>query len=223
MAAAVLVGAATAVKAPAVLADAAVVLASLLHAPAEARRLRARLGRAFDVFGLSLVTVLGLGLVSGLGTGWVHGLAAPLGRNSLLSPSTELGIHAGALLREHLVPFTHVVGALLLAALVGYVLVRAPARSAADVVLAAAGVMTAGLLLSPVVHYWYFFWCLPFLACAVLPRRLTRVAVALTGVLGLLAPVQLVHRPLPFSGTMILLGVGAALLTALEPRDLRRS
>ena len=107
-------------------------------------------------------------------------------------------------------------------AVVGYVVLRAPARSAADVVLAAAAVMSAALLLSPVVHYWYFFWCLPFLACAALPRRFRRAAIAMTVVLGLLAPVDLTRHHLPFSGLIMLVGLGAALLTVIDPRDLGR-
>ena len=74
MTAAVLVGAATAVKAPAVLADAAVVLASLPHVSVGIRGARDACGRALEVFGLSAATVLVLGLVSGLGTGWIGGL-----------------------------------------------------------------------------------------------------------------------------------------------------
>ena len=219
---AVMVGAATAVKAPALLVDAAVVLASLPNVSTGFSGTPIRLRRALEVIALSTATVLVLGLVSGLGTGWVGGLSTPLGHHSPLSPSTELGVHIGALLGLNLVMLAHLMAALLLLAVVGYVVLHAPARSAADVVLAAAAVMSAAILLSPVVHYWYFFWCLPFLACAGLPRRLGRVSVATTVALGLLAPVELTRHHLPFSGTMMLFGLGAALLTVLEPRDARR-
>ena len=219
---AMLVGAATAVKAPAVLADAAVVLASLPHVSTGLRGVPIRLRRALEVVGLSTGTVLALGLVSGLGTGWVGGLSTPLSHKSPLSPSTQLGVHLGALLRMNLVPSAHALAALLLLGVAGYVVLRAPARSAADVVLAAATVMTAAVLLSPVVHYWYFFWCLPFLACAVMPQRFRRTAVAVTFVLGLLAPVDFAQHHLPFSGTMMAVGLGAALLTVIDPGDGRR-
>jgi hypothetical protein len=222
MAGAVLVGAATGVKAPAVLVDAAVVLASLPHVSTGLRGVPIRLRRALEVVGLSSATVLALGLVSGLGAGWIGGLATPLSHRSPLSPSTQLGVHLSALLRVNLVTLVHLLAALLLLAVVGRVVLRAPARSAADVVLAAATVMTAAILLSPVVHYWYFFWCLPFLACAVVPRRFRRMAVAMTFVLGLLAPVDLARHHLPFSGTMMLVGLGAALLTVIDPRDAGR-
>jgi alpha-1,6-mannosyltransferase len=174
------------------------------------------------VLGLSTATVLALGLVSGLGTGWIRGLSTPLSHRSLLSPSTELGLHVGALLGLHLVTFAHLLAALLLVAVVAYVVLHAPAESAADVVLGAAVVMSAAVLLSPVVHYWYFFWCLPFLACAALPRRFQRATVAMTLVLGLLAPFELTRHHLPFSKTMMVLGISAALLTLLDPRDLSR-
>jgi alpha-1,6-mannosyltransferase len=75
--------------------------------------------------------------------------------------------------------------------------------------------MSATVLLSPVVHYWYFFWCLPFLAAAVLPRRFARAALAMTLVLGLLAPVDLSAHHLPFSWTIMLVGLGLALSSAL--------
>jgi hypothetical protein len=222
MTAAVVVGAAAAIKAPAILADAAVVLAAVQGVHRGRIPVRVRLGRALDVFGLSVVTVLGLGLVSGLGTGWIHGLSTPLRTASPLSASTQLGLHAGHLVGEHLVPAAHLVGEALLVAVVGYVVLRAPARSAADVLGAAAAVMTATVLLSPVVHYWYFLLCLPFLACAVLPRRHRRAATIMTLTLGLLAPVEMIHRHLPFSRTIMYAGICLALLSVLEPRDLRR-
>ena len=219
---AALVGAATAVKAPAVLAGAAVVLASLPYVSTGLRGTTPRLRRACGVLGLSTATVLALGLVSGLGTGWIRGLSTPLSHRSLLSPSTELGLHVGALLGLHLVTFAHLLAALLLVAVVAYVVLHAPAESASDVVLGAAAVMSAAVLLSPVVHYWYFFWCLPFLACAALTQRFQRATVAMTLVLGLLAPFELTRHHLPLSKTMMVLGISAALLTLLDPRDLSR-
>jgi hypothetical protein len=221
MVGAVLVGAATAIKAPAILADTTVVLASLPHVCGGIRGVPTRLRRALEVLGLSTATVLALGLVSGLGIGWVRGLSTPLSRHSPLSLSTELGVHLGALLGLHLLTLAHATAALLLVAIVGYVVIRAPAGSSAGAVRAAAVVTSAAVLLSPVVHYWYFFWCLPFLACAALPRRFELVTAALTLSLGLLAPVELTRHHLPFSGTLMLVGIGAALLTVLDPRDLR--
>jgi hypothetical protein len=220
--AAVLVGAAAAVKAPAVLADAAVILASLPHVSTGVRGVQSRVCRAIEVLGLSIATVLGLGLISGLGTGWLGGLSAPLSHHTLLSLSTQLGVHVGALFGLHLVAPAHLLAALVLAAIVGYVVLRAPARSAVDVVLAAASVMTAAVVLSPVVHYWYFFWCLPFLACAAMSRRFRRTAVAMTCALGLLAPVDLTRHHVPFGETMMLVGLGAALLTVIDQQDARR-
>jgi len=217
--AALVVGAATAVKAPALLADVALVLASLQDAPAGIRGVGMRAARGLEVLALSAMTVLGLGLVSGLGTGWVSGLATPLGHRSLLSVSTEVGVHLGALLGLHLVSVAQGLAALLLVAIIAWVGLCAPSTSAADVVVAAAVVMSAAVLLSPVVHYWYVLLCLPFLACAVLPRRFLRLAVSMTLVLGLLAPVELTRRPLPFSRTMILIGLGAAFLTVIDLRD----
>jgi len=220
--AALLVGAATAIKVPAVLADAAVILASLPHVSTGLAGVRARVARAIEVLALSAATVLGLGAVSGLGTGWIGGLTTPLSHHSPLSPATELGLRAGPLLGLHLVTPTHVLAAAMLLLVTAYVVLRSPSETPGDAVRAAAVVMTATVLLSPVVHYWYFLWCLPFLASAVLSRRFRRWALVLTLTLGLLAPVDMSAHHLPYSGRIMLVGLGIAFLTVLDPRDLGR-
>ena len=107
-----------------------------------------------------------------------------------------------------------VVATLLLGALTLLTVLTRPSGAAPAVVSATAGVMSASVLLSPVVHYWYFLWCLPFLACAALPSRAARVAFSMTLMLGLLAPVDLSHH-IPDASTIMLGGVSAAFLAAL--------
>jgi hypothetical protein len=52
----------------------------------------------------------------------------------------------------------------------------------------AAAVLFAAVLLSPVVHYWYFLWCVPVLACLPLRRPAASALVAGITTLGLVAP-----------------------------------
>ena len=218
LAGAVLVGAATAIKAPAVVADVAVVLASVTQTASGQASMRDRARRASLVVGVSAATVLGLGLVSGLGTGWLSGLSTPLRHRSPLSPTTEVAVHLGRLVGVSLLTPVHLLAVSLLALVVGWVGLRAPARNAADVVRAAAIVMSATLLLSPVVHYWYYFWCLPFLASAALSLRARRGVLGMTLVLGLIAPADYSAGHLSFSSTLVLVGVGAAAASFFLPR-----
>jgi hypothetical protein len=217
--AAVLVGAAASVKAPAMVAAVAVVLASLPHG---AQPARARARRTLEVLGLAAGTLFGVGAASGLGAGWVAGLTTPLSHRSTLSPSTEVGVVLSTLTGAHVVTPLHVVGTLLLLVLVVHILAAGPTGPSPSVMAAAATVMSATVLLSPVVHYWYFLWCLPFLACSALPPRPAGLALRMTLVLGLLAPVDQSHH-IPLASTIMLVGVGGTLLTAIRPRhDVRR-
>jgi hypothetical protein len=212
--AAVLVGAAASVKAPAMVAAVAVILASLPHG---APPVRARARRTLEVLGLSAGTLLGVGAASGLGAGWVAGLTTPLAHRSTLSPSTEVGLVLSTLTGAHMVTPLHIVGTLLLLVLVVYILAIGPTGPSPGVMAAAATVTSGTVLLSPVVHYWYFLWCLPFLACSALPRRPAGLALRMTLVLGLLAPVDQSHH-IPLASTIMLVAVGGTLLTAVVPR-----
>jgi hypothetical protein len=218
----VLVGAAAAVKAPAVVADVTIVLAGVSQAGLGAGSVLDRFRRAVVVVAVSLATLFGLGLVSGLGAGWVAGLMTPLRHRSPLSPTTEIAVHVGEILGVQLLTPVRVVAVVVLVLTLAWVVLRAPARSSADVVRYAAVATSATVLLSPVVHYWYFFWCLPFLASAVLPYRLRRATVCLVLALGLLAPVEFKAGHLPFSAALVALGVGAVLAGALAPQSMGR-
>jgi hypothetical protein len=218
----VLVGAAAAVKAPALVADVAIVLAGVSQAGLVVGSVLDRFRRGVVVVAVSLATLFGLGLVSGLGSGWVAGLMTPLQHRSPLSPTTEIAVHVGEILGVQLVTPVHVLAVVVLVLTLAWVAVRAPVRSSADVVRYAAMVTSATVLLSPVVHYWYFFWCLPFLAAAVLSHRLRRGTFWLVLALGLLAPADFSAGHLPFSAALVALGLGAAVAGALFPQDMGR-
>jgi hypothetical protein len=192
---ALLVGVAAAVKAPGFLAVAGVVLLSL---PAGAG-LFARVRRTATVSAAAVVVVLAAGWLTGLGTGWVGALSVPDAEYTTLSLSAVTGRWARRLLDRAGptgITIAHSVHPELLAKRTGTVLVAVVAiwvvlrwrsgtpRSA----LAATGVVfLAAVVMSPVVHYWYFFWCVPVLACVPLRRPARAALVAGTLTLGLTA------------------------------------
>ncbi len=53
-----------------------------------------------------------------------------------------------------------------------------------------AAVALASVVLSPVVHHWYVFWCLPFVAACVLPHRGRRTLLHVSWLGGLVAPLD---------------------------------
>ncbi|WP_310964597.1 polyprenol phosphomannose-dependent alpha 1,6 mannosyltransferase MptB [Nocardioides terrisoli] len=190
--AAVLAGVAASVKAPGGLVALGVVLLSL-HPGA---RLSQRLRRTVEVGVLGAGTVVAIGIASGLGFGWVHGLAVPAHERTLLAPSVYTGHlldeglrglgHLGHVVLTDLHPSTIIrIGAV---ALLGAVIIGTLVRTRTETIPALRGtalVMLAATLLSPVLQYWYFLWCLPLLACVRLSREQASAAVTAGAVLGL--------------------------------------
>jgi hypothetical protein len=194
--AALLVGAAAAVKVPGAFAAVGVVLASLdVH-----DGWLARVRRSALVAAVVAGVVLGTGWLTGLGTGWISALAVPDQEHTVLSLSSVAGHlvrttldHAGPSgldLAHELHPerLAKKLGLVLFVLVAAWVLLRGrfdPPRRA----LAGAGVvLLAGVVLSPVVHYWYFLWCVPVLACLPLRRPAAATLVAAIVTLGLTAP-----------------------------------
>jgi len=191
---AVLAGAAAGVKIPGGLVCVGIVLVSL---PVGAG-LAARLRRVGSVGAVSVGTLLGLGVVTGIGNGWLRALTVPGEVNTPLSATTLVGgvldwlaLHLGlgtdpALFRD-LVRSLGLAAALALGARVvlGW---RAGSRRTAIAAVAAVG--AAFVLLSPVVHLWYFLLLPPFLATLRLPRHATGGLIALSVLLGLVAPLD---------------------------------
>jgi len=192
---ALIVGVAAAVKAPGFLAAAGVVLLSL---PAGAGLL-ARARRATTVGAAAAGVVLVAGWLTGLGTGWVGALSVPDAEYTTLSLSAVTGRWARRVLDRAGptgISLAHTLHPELLAKRAGTVLVAVVAlgvvvgwRSGTPRrALAATGVVfLAAVVMSPVVHYWYFFWCVPVLACVPLGRRARAALLAGTLTLGLTA------------------------------------
>lgn len=186
LAAAAVVGLATAVKAPAAVATLGVVLLTLPAGAGTAQRLR--LGASAGA--VALGTTVGLGAVGGLGVGWLGTMRGTLVLHTPLSLTFDLGRVLSAITREDAAPPVDLVG-LGLVALAGTVaLWRAPTGQDGRALVTAGSVMFLTVALSPVTNYWYFLWCLPLLACCRLPPVVVSGVVALTVYLGLIAPLN---------------------------------
>jgi hypothetical protein len=214
LAAAVLLGLAASVKFPALILCLPVALAGL---PADAS-IRTKLSRTVTVTGGATLVVWVLGVWSDVGVGWIHGLSAPLSSHTPLALTTDLAVLAGHMGAHNLLGAARFGGPIVLVLLAVVLLNRRRSGSPAHVV-AIAGILTvAYVALSPVVHPWYFFGALPFLAIGVWKHRFTRAAVAFTLALGLLAPDDL-SLHLPLQGLVQALGLLAAAAALVTRQD----
>ncbi len=207
-------GHAAAVKLPGGLVCIGIALIALPVGATVAQRLR----RFAQVGAVSCGALVLPGLLAGLGVGWVHALGVPGTVKVPLSMPTMLGAFLDLVARvlgAGLAPdtFLGIVRALAqVAALAIAVRVALTWRTGdrAEAVRAVAVVMGALIVLSPVVHLWYFLWVLPFLATIRLPRL---------GALGLLAAVVIsgLVAPLDSSlhGAYVAIVVGSLLVTGL--------
>ncbi len=220
-----LLGCAASVKVPALLGVVPVALALLLT-----RRHQGRWSRtwASGTVGLgALATLLVLGLASGFGTGWVAGLRSPLTVVSPLSMSTQLGRVLAHLSGAPDVPLVQSIGAVLVVACGAWSLLRPAVLTPEQAVTSGALFSTAAVFLSPVVHLWYFFWCLPLLASLPLGSGLRRTGIAVTALFGLLAPLdasQHLPRATGWQALALVLAVAAGLVPwrvheAVRPRQ----
>lgn len=190
---------------------------ALLVLPAGASLLQ-RLRMLTKVGVVSCLALVVPGFLAGLGVGWVHALSVPGTVNVPLSMPTVLGGFLdliARLLGTGLEPgtFLGLVRALAqLAALIIAIRIALtwPTGDRARAISAVAAVTGVLILLSPVVHLWYFLWTVPFLAA----MRLSRL-----GSLGLLAAVVIsgLVAPLDSSlhGAYVAIVVGSLLVTAL--------
>lgn len=191
---ALLAGAAAAVKLPGGIVCIGVVLLSLPAAATLAQRSR-RLAAAGAV---SVLTLLGLGVLWGVGAGWVGGLTVPGSVNTPLSMPTVLGgildwVASGIGLDLRRAFFLDLVRRLASAAslvVTCAIAFRWETGSRTAAVKAVALLVGATILLSPVVHLWYFLWLVPFLAVLKLSRISSAALVAMSVVLGLVAPLD---------------------------------
>jgi hypothetical protein len=191
---AVLAGVAAGVKVPGGLVAVGIVLVSLPVGAGVAARLR-RLGAAGAV---SVGTLVGIGVVTGIGNGWLRALTVPGEVNTPLSATTLVGgvldwlaLHLGlgtepAFFRD----LVRAVGLLTSLGVGVWVALRWETGSRRTAIAAVATVGGAFVLLSPVVHLWYFLLLPPFLAAQRLPRYATGALVAVSVLLGLVAPLD---------------------------------
>jgi hypothetical protein len=216
---AALAGLAAAVKAPGGLVCLGIVLVSL---PAGARFVE-RLRRTLGVAMVSVGVLVGLGLATGLGAGWLNGLTVPAAVSTPLSLTTMAGTGlAGLTGAEVFHNLTRLVGGLAALALGGWVLLRAPTGRRDVALSAVSATVLAFVVLSPVVHIWYFLWAVPFVAA----RRLSPVPmtalVALSVIGGLAAPLDSslhgAYVVIVF-GVMLVVTVAALLLLTRSSRD----
>jgi hypothetical protein len=191
---AMLAGVAAGVKVPGGLVCVGIVLCSLPYGAPVVARLR----RIAAVGAVAVATLVGLGVVTGIGNGWLGALTVPGEVNTPLSATTLVGgvldwlaLHLGIGTRPAL--FRDMVRALgLLAALAigGWVALRWETGSRRTALAAVATVGGAFVVLSPVVHLWYFLLLPPFLATQRLPRDAAGALVAVSLLLGLVAPLD---------------------------------
>ena len=222
---ALLGGAAAAIKLPGGLVCVGVALVSLPAGVALLGRVR----RMAAVGGLAMGFVVGLGVVWGLGLGWVGALAVPGSVHTPLSMPTVLGGFlddvAGwlglGLRQSFLLEHTRDVATLGSLVFVGWVALTWPTGSRAPALKAVTSVVAVTLLCSPVVHLWYFLWLVPFVAPLRLPPLGTRALVALSLILGLVAPLDSSLHEAYLAiivGILIVGGLAAALLLTEKSR-----
>lgn len=210
---ALLGGLAAAVKLPGGLVCLGVALIALPAGATLAQRVR-RLLRVGIVAAAALVVP---GLAWGLGVGWVHALDVPGTVNTPLSLATVVGDWLDLLARgvgadvpdgrflDHVRLLAQVA---ILVVATGVALTAPTGRSGA--VRAVAVVMGATVMLSPVVHLWYFLWVLPFVGSLRLSRLGMTGLLAVSVVAGLVAPLDS-----SLHGAYLAIVIGSMLVAAL--------
>lgn len=211
---ALLGGLAAAVKLPGGLVCVGVVLLALPAAATVAQRVR----RLADVGALAILALVVPGMSSGLGVGWLGALDVPGTVNTPLSLPTVVGGWLDLLVRlcGLDVPDGWFLGGVRLLAQAAILLVAtgvaltAPSGRPSRGVHAVAVVMGATVLLSPVVHLWYFLWVLPFLCALRLTRLATTGLVSVSVVAGMAAPLDS-----SLHGAYVAIVIGSMLAAAL--------
>ncbi|WP_157537035.1 polyprenol phosphomannose-dependent alpha 1,6 mannosyltransferase MptB [Nocardioides sp. Root190] len=191
---AALAGVAAGVKVPGGLVCVGIALVALPVGATVAARLR----RLTAVGAVSVGTLLGLGVLTGLGNGWLNALTVPGEVNTPLSATTLVGgvldffaLHLGVDTGPAF--FRDVVRALGLVAALGtgaWVALRWRTGSRTTALAGVAAATAAFVLLSPVVHLWYFLMLPPFVATLRLRRHAMGALIGLSLLLGLVAPLD---------------------------------
>src|SRR6478735_101627 len=213
------VGLAAAVKAPAAVAIVGVLLLALR--PGSTPLVRAR---TTALAGATVIATTALvGALGGLGMGWLSTLHVALALHTPLSATYDVAAWTHALTGYAVEPWVDLVSLVVVAICCGLLVWRTPAGDPSRALRAVGVAMLLTTVLSPVTNYWYYLWCLPLLACCLLPSRAERCLVAGTVALGLLAPLD-PGLGLPGTGWVQLAAVLGALALALgHPLLPRRS
>lgn len=207
-------GLAAAVKLPGGLVCIGIALVALPVGASLAQRLR----RLTQVGAVACGALVLPGLLAGLGVGWVHALGVPGTVKVPLSMPTMLGSFLDlvastlgtGLAPDTLLGLVRVLAQAAALAIAVRVALTWETGSRTQAVRAVAVVMGALIVLSPVVHLWYFLWALPFLAAIRLPRLGTLGLLAAVVISGLVAPLDS-----SLHGAYVAIVVGSLLVTAL--------
>jgi len=144
-------------------------------------------------------------------------LSSPLETTSPLSVSTQVGLLLSQLTGAPGVAVAQMLGGLLVVGCALLALLRPARVSPTSVIAAGAFISAAAVLFSPVVHFWYFFWCLPLLAVSPLAPRGRCALIAVTFAFGLLAPFD-ASQNLPDAATWEVVGLLLALSVGISRR-----
>jgi hypothetical protein len=188
--AAVIAGAAAAVKLPGGL---VVIAIAAVMSPLAGRLLRfASLAIAGAV---SVLTLFTIGALTGVGSGWFGALDVPGLVRSPFSIANLIGMAASGVL-GWLGEDTAAAQALQIVRLVGMVaalglIAMLSLRSSIHYAARAVGIaLLVVVVLGPSAHDWYFLWCLPFLAVARPGRKLTMIMTAVSLIFTIAAPLN---------------------------------
>jgi alpha-1,6-mannosyltransferase len=222
--AAVLAGAAAAVKLPGGL---VVVAIAAVMSPL-AGRARLRLASLIIAGAISVLTLVTLGELTGVGSGWLSALDVPGLIKSPLSISNLVALGASGVLgwlgedtaAQQALQIVRLLAMLIAIGLIAVLGLRSSIHNAARAV----GIALLALVqLGPTAHDWYFIWCLPFLAVARPGRKLTTALIGVSIVLTIASPLNSSLRgaviPILVTTALVLVVVGCLLgrLRTLQP------
>ena len=189
--AAVLAGAAAAVKLPGGL----VVIAIAAVMSPLAARVRSRVASLVIAGAVAIVSLATIGEITGVGSGWAGALGVPGMVRSPLSIANLVGIGTSGVLEwiglegpaADALDVFRLAGMVVALTLVAVLALRSSVHHA----IRAVGIaLLALVLLGPTAHDWYFLWCLPFLAATRPSRRLTTALAGVSVILTLAAPLN---------------------------------
>lgn len=225
--AAVLAGAAAAVKLPGGL----VVIAIAAVMSPLARRVRTRIASLVIAGVVAVVSLVTIGELAGVGSGWLGALGVPGMVRSPFSIANLVGLGTSGVLgwlgldgaADQAFGVFRLLG---MVVALGVVAVTALRSSVHQVVRGVGLALLAVVLLGPTAHDWYFLWCLPFLAAARPGRRLITVLAGVSVILTIAAPLNSSLRgalvPIVVTTSLVIVVAGGLLgrLRTLRPPPL---